>query len=232
MLEKRSVQTEQMDDLSLSGERLTKTLDGLTVINKFFGNTNSTLDAVKRALSKSKHALKIIDLGCGGGDNLRAIEKWCNSQNIEVELLGIDGNENILEYARSKNGSSSSITYTQADILKLNFQLPKCDLLISSHFMYHFSDQELTNFLAKSKTQVTGKMFFSELERSTMAYFLFKVASPLLPFSSMVKQDGLLAIKRAFRKKELQDIIEKAGIASFQVRRKWAFRFLVEIDCA
>lgn len=230
MLNKRSLEKEQMDNLDLSGEDLNKTLSGLSIINKYLGNTSSTFNAVKKEILNTNKALKIIDLGCGGGDNLRAISNWCKNNNRSVELIGIDANRHILEFAKQQNNSSRDIEYLQADILDSQFILPNCDILISSHFMYHFSDQEIVQFLKQAKKNITSKIIFSELQRNSFAYFLFKIGTIFLPFSKIVKQDGLTAIVRAFKKKELIHIFKLAGFKEYTIKYKWAFRFLILID--
>ena len=230
MLDQRSLEKEQMDNLELSGKELHDTLSGLTVINRFLGNTNATLKAVQTEIKASKEPLTIIDLGCGGGDNLLSIAKWCDQKGFEINLIGIDGNQNILDYATQQNTSSLDIKYKKADILADDFVLPICDLLISSHFMYHFSDQQLINFLINCKASIRRKIIFSELSRSSTAYSLFKIGAPFMPFSKMVKEDGLRAIRRSFRRAELEHIFYKAELPHFNIEWKWAFRYLISVS--
>jgi len=229
MLNKRSTQKEQLDNLDLAGEDLHQTLDGLSVINKYLGNTNATFNIVKKEILAANRSLKVIDLGCGGGDNLRSIAAWSAKNNYQVDLIGIDGNPNILTYATAKNTNQIQIEYLQADILSASFELPDCDILISSHFMYHFSDKALVHFLQQAKQKVTHKIIFSELHRSKFAYLLFRVGAVFLPFSKMIKQDGLLAIRRSFTKKELVSILQQTAIPRYQIQWKWAFRLLITI---
>ena len=96
--------------------------------------------------------------------------------------------------------------------------------------MYHFTDEQLILFLQKSKSNIRRKIIFSELERSKMAYILFKILSPLMPFSEMVKQDGLRALRRSFTKPELEEILQKSSIGTYNIQWKWAFRYLTEIE--
>ena len=223
------MESEELDNFNLSGKVLHQTLDGLSLINRMLGNTNATFNAVKPAILNANRPLKIIDLGCGGGDNLRTIGTWADKNNHPIELIGIDGNEHILSYAHSKNTAGISIQYLQADILAPSFQLPSCDLLISSHFIYHFADVDLINFLKNSKQQISTKIIFSELRRSRLAYVLFKFGNIFLPFSKMVKADGLKAIRRSFTKIELENILMEAGFERFRIQRKWALRWEVEV---
>ena len=230
MLSTRSTEKEQMDNFDLSGKELNKTISCLSIINKYLGNTSSTFEAVKREILEANKPLKIIDLGCGGGDNLRTIAEWCQTNNYEVELAGIDGNPHILRYAKQQNNTNVNIQYLLADIIDFNFVLPSCDILLSSHFMYHFSDDQIVVFLQNAKKSISTKIIFSELERNSFAYSIFKVGALFLPFSSMVKQDGLAAIRRSFTRKELTSILDKVEFTDYQISWKWAFRFLVTIE--
>ena len=136
MLTKRSHIVEKLDNLESTGKNLTQTLDGLSKINRWLGNTKHTLKAVRKEFEK--YDIKtIVDLGCGGGDNLIAIAHWLSKHHKKVQLIGIDGNQNVLDYAQKK--SKFQIEFQQADLLHPNFVLPECDLLISSHFIYHFN---------------------------------------------------------------------------------------------
>jgi 2-polyprenyl-3-methyl-5-hydroxy-6-metoxy-1,4-benzoquinol methylase len=227
MLEQRSTEKEQLDNLKIGGAGLAKTLDGLSIINRFLGNTNTTFAAIKPILIQAESTLTVIDLGCGGGDNLRKIANWCSKKNVRVRLIGVDGNLNILDYALSKNTSSIAVEYVQADILSSDFVLPYCDILLSSHFIYHFTDAKLVQFLKRAKTRVKHYMIFSELERNSFAYSLFKIGSLFMPFNKMIKQDGSLAIQRAFTKEELTSILIKAGFSNYEITQKWAFRLLI-----
>ena len=225
MLTKRSHIKEDLDNLELQGKELEKTLKGLSKINQWFGNTKSTLKDVQEQFQK--HEIKtIVDLGCGGGDNLLAIAKWYQEKNKKVKLIGIDGNQHSLNFAKTK--SDFNIEYHKADILHPDFQIPKCDLLISSHFVYHFKDDELIGFLQRAKEKVSKTIIFSELNRSPSAYFLFWFSG--LIFSKQIRSDGLKAIKRSFKKSELISIVQKAGINTFTIQSKRWFRLLIILD--
>ena len=225
MWTKRSHIIEDLDNLELQGKELTKTLDGLSKINRWFGNTKHTLQAVKSQFKK--HDVQtIVDLGCGGGDNLIAIARWCQAENKEVKLIGIDGNQNTLNYAKSK--SDFEIEFRQADISNKTFTIPKCDLLISSHFVYHFRDDDLIVFLKQAKSHVNKALIFSELERSPVAYFLFIFVGGW--FGRMIQSDGLKAIKRSFTRRELTKLLNESGIGKIHVKKKLLFRLLAVIE--
>jgi len=222
---KRSHSIEELDNLDLQGKELKKTLNGLSKINRWFGNTKQTLRAVQKQFQEQE-IKTIVDLGCGGGDNLRIIGNWCQTENKKVRLIGIDGNQHSLEYAKAT--TNLDIEFIHADIISPEFEVPVCDLLISSHFIYHFKDDELTRFLQNAKSKVKKAIVFSELERNQFAHFLFSFSG--LFFGKMIQSDGLKAIKRSFKKPELARIVQKAGIDTFTLQHKRWFRLLLTID--
>lgn len=229
MLNARVYSQEEMDNFNMQGPILNDSLHSLSLINKLLGNTSTTLTAVKKILMQHpKKVFHIVDLGCGGGDNLRAIAKWCFQNTRRVQLTGIDGNSHILEYAKQQE-SSLEINYCQADILDVEFEIEPCDILISSHFIYRFADDELVSFIQKSTKKVNSSIIFNELQRNVIPYFTFRIFGRLLFFNNMTIQDGLKAIKSSFKKKELQHILKQLTVKSYELKRKWAFRYLIII---
>ncbi|WP_188112125.1 methyltransferase domain-containing protein [Aquimarina sp. RZ0] len=220
---------EQLDDLSLSGITLQKTLSSLRLINKLFGNHKQLYKSILAyCLHSEKASVHIVDLGCGGGDSIHTIAYKLHKKGIKASFTGIDGNKQSIKYATSKYNHYENIHFIAKNILDENFTVPQCDILISSHFMYHFRDDALIHFLKKTKK--VDHIIFSELYRSKMAYYLFKFSSFILPISQTAKKDGLLAIKRAFSIQELKDILLKSEVKKFVVLKKPWFRTVTKID--
>jgi 2-polyprenyl-3-methyl-5-hydroxy-6-metoxy-1,4-benzoquinol methylase len=214
----------------MHGETLHKTLQSLAWINKWFGNHRSVVNAIISIDKKGKQPLSIIDLGCGGGDLLLAVAKALQKNNIQFTMTGIDGNINTLRYAQKKCAGFPEINFVQADILVPDFSLQPCDILISSHFMYHFAGDVLVDFLKNNIGVISTVFIISELKRSRLAMFLFKISSIMLPISNIAKEDGLMAIKRSFTKKEWISILQQAGIVSYNLQSVPLFRILLNID--
>lgn len=230
-LKYRSAEREKLDDLNLSGKKLEQSLRQLAYINRGLGNTRSILYAIKNLTPKNcPKTLRIIDLGCGGGDILIQIEKQLRKKALPYQLVGIDGNPNSLAFARRQAGKSSQIEFLCQDIMANNFQLNDCDILLSSHFIYHFEEAQLIHFLQKHKKNIHSSILFSELRRNKLAYLLFRTFSRILGFNKIVREDGTLAIRRAYTKSEMEDLLSRSGIHSFQVQNKWLFRMLIYLN--
>ncbi len=223
---------EQLDDLTLHGSTLKKTLNSLKLINILLGNHKQLGKAVLNYCKKNKNKkeFRIIDLGCGGGDTIRYISKLLKHHNIRATFMGIDGNPASIAYAVEQTTEINNINFITANIIYKNFKIPDCDILISSHFIYHFDDSDLTDFLKKVHAKKIKHIIFSELYRNKMAYYLFRILSVALPISDIAKKDGMLAIQRAFSIEELTDIIQNSNIKKFKISRKPFFRTITEIN--
>jgi len=225
-LQHRSHQTEQLDNPNLQGTELEETLQNLGTVNSLLGNIRSLSKSILKVLnSKKQDKYRIIDLGCGGGDALKYLAQICRKKNIKVEFVGIDFNAHSLQYAQKQAADFPEIEWLQGDILDPNFELPECDVLMSSHFMYHFEDAQLVGFLKRQKHRVNTAIVISELQRSKMAFVLFQIFAPLLRFSKIAYEDGLLAIQRSFIRTELEAILKEAEMERFSLKWKWAFRY-------
>ena len=226
----RSSENEKLDDLNLHGEPLYKALQSLEWVNRWFGNHRSVIKAILTIIKKEERPLRIVDLGCGGGDLALAVAKSLRQHKIECTITGIDGNANSLAYAKKKCAAYTEINFIQADILSNQFSIQPCDILISSHFMYHFTADALVDFIKNNFSYISTALIFSELKRNRSAMRLFKFSSFFLPISKLAKEDGLLAIKRSFSEKEWLAILQQAGIETFSLQRVPLFRILIKIN--
>lgn len=216
---------EQMDSPDFSGRELRLALRHLARINRWFGNYRSVSLAIQKLLSeRSDHEpLHIVDLGCGGGDLMCHLNQFFRRQNIHVRFTGIDINPHILEKAGRRMCNDENVNFTCADILRESFQVPHCDIVISSHFVYHFNENELLEFIDKNRSRVRYAFIFSELLRSRTSYLLFAVFGRLLFPGRLTIADGLVAIRRSFRIGELRNNLAKKWPGA-TVDRRWLLR--------
>ncbi len=230
MFKNRSQEQEQLDVLNVTGDLLAETMDGLAFINRFLGNKNSVKSSLKKVISAETKSISIIDLGCGGGDSLRAMADLLRSHGIKARLLGVDGNPAMIDYATSKSTDYPEIRYQCANIMAGEFIIESCDVLCSTHFIYHFEDEALAEFLKQNRSKVSTAIIFSDLQRHWLPYILFWFISSVLPFNRILREDGLAAIRRAYIRKDLENILRMAELRNYELKWKWAFRYQTVID--
>jgi 2-polyprenyl-3-methyl-5-hydroxy-6-metoxy-1,4-benzoquinol methylase len=228
MFKKRSEELELMDDLLLAEEALRRNLDELEVINQRLGGykvVTNALETLLPELQKLNRKITIADLGCGGGDTLREMASWCLGNNLPVALKGIDANNFMLQYATLKCVGYPEISFQQQNIFSEEFARQRYDIIVCSLFCHHFSDADLVTFFQQFASQVRTAVIINDLHRHPVAYYSIKALTNLFSGSYLVKNDAPLSVLRAFRKKELQNLLLAAGITNYALRWKWAFRW-------
>lgn len=224
----RSNDVEIMDDLQCSGAIVDQTLREIETINLLLGGNHVTINGITKLVKgHEKENLRIADLGCGGGDMLRLIRKWAHKKNLAAGLIGIDANPNIIAFARKHTPYTFGIQYTAADIFSDDFKQESFDIVVATLFFHHFTNEQLVYFFRELKSQTRIGFVINDIHRHWFAYYSIKLLTRVLSKSAMVKFDAPLSVLRAFKKPELIEILERAGIKRFHIRWMWAFRWQV-----
>lgn len=226
-LEHRSEEVEIMDDLTCDGEVVYQTLRELDFINQWLGGNQVTISALEKnwVVPSNKDQLTIVDLGCGSGEMLRIIALLANTQSRKVKLIGVDANPHIIQYADDHSKEFEYISFKAIDIFSEEFQKEKFDIVIATLFFHHFSSEQLIQFFPQLLKQTNRAIIINDIHRHALAYYSIKWLTYLFSRSKMVKYDAPLSVRRAFKKKELKSILEKAGIKNYELNWRWAFRW-------
>lgn len=223
----RSNQREMMDDLNSSGQVLEQTLRELGVINKRLGGNKVTISGIELLLQNipSHQPITIADIGCGQGDVLVAIAQRLSTRYSKLKLVGIDANPHIIDMARNNTAQYPQIKFECIDILTEAFRNQKYDIVTCSLFTHHFKDNQLVDMYASLKNQATLGVVINDLHRHWMAYYSIKVLVSIFSKSPMVRHDAPISVLRAFHRRDIVDILAKAGIHHYALKWMWAFRW-------
>lgn len=224
-LSQRSFQKELMDGDNISFDAMAQTLKELNIINTRLGGHAITLKGLKE-LKAETSSLVICEIGCGGGDNLFAIYKYCTKKNIPVNFIGIDMNTECIRFAKQQY-PQLPCKWICSDYEQLNFEDNKPGIIFSSLFCHHFTNGQLVTMLQWLKQNSRHGFFINDLQRHLLAYYLIKYITKFFSKSYLVKNDACLSVARSFRKKDWQQLLHQAGINNFSIHWKWAFRWLV-----
>jgi 2-polyprenyl-3-methyl-5-hydroxy-6-metoxy-1,4-benzoquinol methylase len=217
----RSYTKELLDADNIPFEDIKRNMQELNTINILLGGHGITLQGVK-SFTKKNERLHICEIGCGGGDNLKAVS---TIKNIGFTFTGIDLKKECIDFAIQQYPSLHA-NWITSDYSKVNFET-RPDVIFSSLFCHHFTEEQLIEMLIWMKGNSTKGFFINDLQRNTLAYFLIKWITRIFSKSYLVKNDAPLSVARGFHKKEWQAIFEKAGILDYTIKWKWAFRYLI-----
>ena len=137
----RSSKPELMDDFQGGIISLRKVFDDINRVNRILrGNAITVKEVAKLIRLNPKDQYTIVDMGCGDGNMLREIATYCLNKNIKVRLIGIDLNREALQLAREWPVAFEEISYRHQDILQMNPDEFKGDIVINTlFFAVHFS---------------------------------------------------------------------------------------------
>jgi 2-polyprenyl-3-methyl-5-hydroxy-6-metoxy-1,4-benzoquinol methylase len=223
----RSHKKELLDLDDIPFDAIRKNMEELEFINKYLGGHLITIDGFKQLLGIKK-AITVCEIGCGGGDNLMAIYKWCKKKNISAKFIGVDINPDCIAIAKSKC-DYNNFSFSIADYRDHFFSDGKPDIVFSSLFCHHFTDEELVLMLRWTMNNSSTGVFINDLHRHSLAYHAIHFLTKLFSDSYLVKNDAPLSVLRGFTKKEWNLILQKAGLHSYEIQWRWAFRWLVVI---
>ncbi|MET4082287.1 SAM-dependent methyltransferase [Pedobacter sp. UYP30] len=229
----RSKDEEIMDDFALEGEELRDALDKIASINQFLGGNKVTLAGVEKLVGKNnKQPIKIIDVGCGNGDMLRALANYAKKKNLDFELVGIDANSFTVAHAESLSKDFKNISYQCKDVFNHLENPISCDIVLLTLTLHHFVDEDIVKLLAYYKGSARMGLVVNDLQRSATAYRLFTALCYVFALNRMSKQDGLTSILRGFKREDLQRYSKKLQLKKITINWKWAFRYQWIINTA
>ncbi|MEN9298553.1 MAG: hypothetical protein RLZZ429_866 [Bacteroidota bacterium] len=221
---KRSYQLELLDDINVPMEAIRQNMLELDTINTYLGGHRITIKGVKK-ISQQQKVIHVCEIGCGGGDNLAAIARWASSNNIQLEITGIDINGHCIDIAKNRNDIEVKANWITSDYRAVIFS-SRPDIIFSSLFCHHFTNESLNDQLQWMNENAAKGFFINDLHRHWLAYYSIKILTQLFSKSYLVKNDAPLSVKRGFKKKEWIDLLDKACIKA-EVSWQWAFRYLI-----
>lgn len=226
-LKKRSSQQEYLDDFHGNEKELEAVFKDINRVNRLLGGNNITIRAVGDLLRKHpKEQFVILDVGCGDGTILRKIAQYCRKHDFKARLIGIDLSVEALNIARSASTEFPEISYKVQDVLALRQTDMNCDILISTLTTHHFTNEQLPLMLAQFARLAKIGFVNNDLHRSRLALYLFKLFSMVFIKTSTARSDGLISIRRGFKKRELIDFAQKLPNRQHLIKWKWAFRYV------
>lgn len=223
----RSTAPEIMDDFAMEGEILRDALDKIASINQLLGGNKVTLQGIKSLInSKPKDkVIRITDIGCGNGDMLRNLADYANKQGLHFILKGIDANSFTISHAQDLSKNYANITYTCSDIFDDLKKTEPCDIMLCTLTLHHFKDEEIIDLLENFKESAAMGIVINDLQRSAVAYYLFKALCYVFRLNDMSREDGLVSILRGFKRADLLKYSKQLNLKSSSIKWKWAFRY-------
>lgn len=185
-------------------------------INKLLG----ILSRSKRFLKQFPPDITVLDVGCGGGLSLLNL----SASFPKINFIGCDISSDAINMANneSKFHSNSKVTFKLQQQHKLNLLESSVDIILATLVCHHIEDEELNDFLQELLRISRKAVLINDLHRSIIPYLFYKLFSPLFR-NRLINYDGLISIKRGFKREEICLLLKKANIDQYTL--KWRFPF-------
>lgn len=220
----RSYRKELLDEDNIPFEAIQQNMQEINIINAWLGGHTITLNGFRKLLG-NKNKIHICEIGCGDGNNLYQLYKWCKKNDVQFSCTGIDIKAECIEAAKKDYAIENAVWLIQ-DYKTVKFA-SKPDIIFSSLFCHHFDDRGLVVQLQFMQHNSVLGFFINDLQRNWVAYYSIKIITRFFSSSYLVRNDAPLSVARGFHKKEWAAIFNKAGIRNYTIKWKWAFRYLI-----
>lgn len=216
----RRAQLSELMDEPCSYEELRGCLHDLAQVNRVTFGLRPALEWLEQFAQGARETgpLHIVDVGCGGGDMLRRIERWAADGRCAVRLTGIDLNPNAIRAAREFTPEGSPIRWIIGDAYSFDTAADPIDVVISSLFAHHLPDDGIVGFLKWMERVARRGWFINDLHRSRTPYLGFKALAAAMRWHRFVRNDGPVSIRRAFVPGDWRTYADDAGLSASDVR--------------
>ena len=209
----RSRKTEWLDQEGIDPEELGRVLHDLARFNAAMLGHTPVLRWLKEVVAYRAEGgpLRLVDAGCGYGDLLRKIRRVAARRGLTIALQGVDVNRESIHIARSVTDPGYEIAFEAADIFEWISAEP-VDLIVSSLFAHHLSDERIIDFIAWMEKTATRGWLICDLQRHPLPYYVIGLAGKVTPLHPGVFHDGQISVRRALTHAEWQERLYAAEI--------------------
>lgn len=221
----RTALTELIDQPDVPFRDWEVCLKELNTINTLLGGHQITISGVKQLIGDNCH---IAEIGCGGGDNLIAVHRW-NKNKHDIRYTGIDLNQSCIDFAAVHCRELPGLQLICSDYRLVDFGDSPPDIIFSSLFCHHFSDDQLVEMLRWLQANTRKGFVINDLHRHPLAFHSIKWLTRWFSRSYLIRNDAPISVMRGFTKEEWKKLFDRAGIRHYSIRWRWAFRYLIVV---
>ncbi len=201
----------------------TATLDGnladLARINRILGGTRLSIEAIRRLLAESRsragsEPLQVLDVGTGAADIplslTRAKGSWAG-----IHVTAADSRPEILMAAQRVHPELEShrgVSLALADGRTLPWPDGAFDVGHASLVLHHLERADAVAFLAELRRVSQLGVVVNDLDRGRLTLLGAQVLLPLLTGNPWTRGDGVLSVRKAWTRPEMEALLREAGL--------------------
>ena len=187
-------------------ERINRYLGGYLVLRQMFAR-----------LARPDESFSVLDVGAASGDMGAAIRRSfpkARVTSLDYKMI------HLAEAAEPK---------VAGDAFHLPFRPASFDFVFSSLFLHHFPNERVVDLFASFRGIARRGVLAIDLERGPLAYYFLPKTRWLFRWHEITINDGQISVGAGFKRDELLELAERAGLgqADVRVHRPWSRLSLV-----
>jgi hypothetical protein len=213
---------ELLDDPGADPAAVTQSLRNIARANRWFGGAAAVRFGLSRTLSQCARGetLSLLDLGTGCGDLPRVAVRWGARRGLHIVPLGLELNRAAAGLATA-GGIPTAVGCAGTPPVRAK----SVDLILVSQLAHHLTEASVVHLLRVCDQLARRAVIVADLRRHALAAPSFWCGARLLGFDSTTVGDGVTSIRRGFRRRELLDLMARAGVRG-RVDQRRGFRLV------
>jgi len=212
VFETRSNEPERIDTGDYTDEEYKTFLREIRFINRWIGDRWALRKSLLKKIGElDLDKFSVLDVGAGSGEILKEIALFARKRNANAFLVGLDLNELSAQSVAEEGKSFRQINSVRGNALHLPFADSAFDFAICSLFTHHFTDDGVIDVMREMNRVTSRGVYVIDLHREQGAYRMYKIFCAVFRISKLVRDDGLLSIKKGFQPDELSQLAKRAG---------------------
>jgi len=207
----RTLEPERME--SAPAEEANASLRDLYRINRWLGGYGALASVLDPYLRERPEA-RILDVGAADGATVR----WLAKRYPRAKFVAFDRTEAWL-----RQGGGVRVL---GDAFRWPVRPKSVDLVISSLFLHHFTNEEVVKLLANFAEAARVAVVAVDLHRHPLSRYFLPATQWIAGWHQLTVDDGVLSVNASFTPAELRALVPRA-----RVRAHWPwFRLSMVLD--
>lgn len=209
--------SELLDDPGADPIIVAESLRNIARANRWFGGAAAVRYGLSRALGDVPPGQRValLDVGTGLGDLPRTAVQWGARRGIEIVPVGLELNRAAAALA-DRNGLPTIVACAGTPPIRDK----SVDVVLVSQVAHHLSPDSIVHLFRTCDRMARRAVIIADLRRHSLAAPSFWFGARLLGFDAVTLTDGVTSIRRGFSRRELLDLLERAGVRGRVDQRK------------
>jgi ubiquinone/menaquinone biosynthesis C-methylase UbiE len=187
-------------------------LRDLRFINRMTGGASLSIRAVRELLPSGG---SVLDVGTGAGDIPALLLADARRRGVTLGVTATDSRQEVLDAALAIRPSlkrTPGLTLALADGRGLPWPDEAFDVAHSSMVIHHLEPSEAVTFLRELRRVSRLGIVVNDLARGRLYWIGAWLLAHTLAASRYTRTDGPLSVRRAYTRREMEEILRRAGL--------------------